>query len=43
MIIELMTIFKVGEGVKRPKMNSLATIIYKAYFFDHTVFDSSNE
>lgn len=24
-------------------MNHLATITYKAYFFDHTVFDSSNE
>jgi hypothetical protein len=24
-------------------MNYLCTIIYKAYFFDHTVFDSSND
>lgn len=31
----------VGEGVKRPKMNHLARVTYKAYFFDHTEFDSS--
>ena len=29
-------ILEVGEGVNEPKRNSLATIIYKAYFFDHT-------
>lgn len=34
-------ILVVGEGVKRPKMNHLARITYKAYFFDHTEFDSS--
>lgn len=32
-----------GEGVKRPKLNHLATIVYKAYFFDHTEFDSSQD
>ncbi len=34
-------ILEIGEGVKRPKLNHLATIIYRAYFFDHTDFDSS--
>lgn len=34
-------ILAVGEGNKRPKMNHLARITYKAYFFDHTEFDSS--
>ena len=32
-----------GEGIKKPKLNYLATIIYKAFFFDHTEFDSSND
>jgi len=35
-------ILEVGEGVKRPKQNYLVTFTYKAYFFDHTEFDSSN-
>ena len=30
-----------GEGSKRPKMNHLVNVTYKAYFFDHTEFDSS--
>ena len=34
-------ILEVGEGVKKPVKNSIAIIEYKAYFFDHTVFDSS--
>jgi len=34
--------FKVGDGVKKPKMNYLCSIIYKAYFYDHTQFESSN-
>jgi FKBP-type peptidyl-prolyl cis-trans isomerase len=34
-------ILQVGEGVSCPKRNSVATITYKAYFFDHTEFDSS--
>jgi uncharacterized protein YcfL len=29
-------ILEVGEGVKRPKRNAVATIDYKLYFFDHT-------
>jgi len=32
----------VGDGVKKPKMNYLCSIIYKAYFYDHTQFESSN-
>jgi hypothetical protein len=32
----------VGEGVKMPSRNSVATITYRAYFFDHTEFDSSH-
>ena len=32
----------VGEGKGKPKRNYLAKIIYKAYFFDHSEFDSSN-
>ena len=35
-------ILEVGDGVKKPKMNYLVNIIYTAYFFDHTVFDSSD-
>lgn len=35
-------ILEVGTGVKKPQMNYLVSIIYTAYFFDHTVFDSSN-
>jgi len=34
-------ILAVGEGHKRPKMNHLVSVTYKAYFFDHTEFDSS--
>jgi FKBP-type peptidyl-prolyl cis-trans isomerase len=33
----------VGEGIKRPKMNYVVSVIYKAYFFEHTEFDSSND
>ena len=36
-------ILELGEGVKKPKLNHLATVVYKAYFFDHTEFDSSHE
>lgn len=36
-------ILEVGEGVKYPKRNYLVKINYKAYFFDHTDFDSGNE
>ena len=36
-------ILEVGEGVKKPKRNSIATIVYRAYFLkDHHEFDSSN-
>lgn len=34
-------ILEVGEGVKYPKRNAIARITYRAYFFDHTEFDSS--
>ena len=29
-------IIELGEGFKNPKMNSVVTIDYKLYFFDHT-------
>ena len=29
-------IMELGEGFKNPKMNSIVTIDYKLYFFDHT-------
>ena len=32
-------ILEVGEGIKRPKLNYIVNISYKAYFFDHTPFD----
>jgi FKBP-type peptidyl-prolyl cis-trans isomerase 2 len=32
----------VGEGVNRPRMAHLCSIIYKAYFYDHTIFDESH-
>ncbi|CDW79222.1 peptidyl-prolyl cis-trans isomerase fkbp62-like [Stylonychia lemnae] len=35
-------IVDVGTGVKKPKLNYLCRISYDAYFYDHTVFDSSN-
>jgi FKBP-type peptidyl-prolyl cis-trans isomerase len=36
-------ILEVGEGTKRPKKNALASVTYRAYFFDHKEFDTSNE
>lgn len=32
-----------GEGVKRPTRTSVVTIEYRAYFYDHTEFDTSKE
>lgn len=34
-------IMEVGEGFKTPNRNAVATITYKAYFFDHTEIESS--
>jgi FKBP-type peptidyl-prolyl cis-trans isomerase 2 len=39
----LKEILEVGEGKKKPKMNYLVKILYRAYFFDHEQFDSSND
>ena len=33
-------ILQVGEGVSCPKRNSVATITYKVYFFDHTPIET---
>ena len=34
-------ILEVGEGVKMPKRNAVATISYKLYFFDHSPIEEA--
>jgi hypothetical protein len=36
-------IVSLGEGVGRPRMAHLCTLKYIAYFYDHTIFDSSDD
>ena len=36
-------IVELGTGFNRPRLSHLCKISFVAYFYDHTVFDSSNE